>query len=179
MTGDRARPTRVVEDPVEIDNPILAFFLAYWRDKREGGMLPRYANFALKENKAHLSWVVVVEALPAYTDFRYRVVGTRVTQYFLSDGTGKTVRQAFADMESNFVEGIVWLNRQACIERSPIRLTGPATVLNEIYFPDYDTIYLPYSSDGTTADKVVNVFTFNHQKIHDRHTVPASPTQPL
>jgi len=168
LVGDSARPTRVVEDPHEIDNPILEFFVSYWARKRETNGLPRYASFVPKEVKQHLPWVVVSDALPDYEDFRYRVVGSRVAQYFLGDGTGKTIREAFEGLDAQFVEGVLWLNRQTCVERVPIRLTAHATVQNEIYFPACDTIYLPYSTDGIVADKVVNVFTFSLQSMVKR-----------
>jgi hypothetical protein len=56
------------------------------------------------------------------------------------------------------------LDRQACVERVPIRLTGPSSKWNEIYFPDFDALYFPYSSDGEAADRVITIFTFNYQK---------------
>jgi len=172
LTGDPERPTRIMEDPIEIANPILGFFLGYWRDNRQGNALPQYARFVPREIKKHLPWVVVTDALPEYEDFRYRVVGTHVTRYFLGDGTGKTIRQAFAGEDASVAESLVWLHRRACVERIPIRLTGPATVLKNIYFPSYDSIYLPYATGGETAGKIVNVFTFDYREIAETRETP-------
>jgi hypothetical protein len=164
MVGDPARPSRIVVDPQVIDNPILDFFLSYWRSKRGAQALPLRNGFLPQEVRGHLPWVVVADALPDYTDFRYRVVGTHVCRYFLGDGTGKTVREAFGEVSAELAEGTLWLYRHACSERIPVRFTGPSSRWQEIYFPDFDAAYFPYSSDGKAADRVVNIFTFNYQK---------------
>lgn len=164
MVGHPARPSRLVGDPDTFDNPILDFFLTYWRTKRSDANLPLRSSFVPQEVRGHLPWVVVADALPDYVDFRYRVVGSNVCRYFLSDGTGKTIREAFSGASSEVIEGTLWLYRQACVERTPIRLTGPSSRWNEIYFPDFDAAYLPYSTDGERADRIVNIFTFNYQK---------------
>ena len=36
-----------------------------------------------------------IDALPDYADFRYRLVGSSVCEYFLANGTGKTVSEVF------------------------------------------------------------------------------------
>jgi hypothetical protein len=95
MVGDLERPSTLVSNPEAIDNPILDFFLTYWRTKRGDAVLPLRDSFVPKEVRGHLPWVVVADALPDYLDFRYRVVGSHVCRYFLSDGTGKTVHEAF------------------------------------------------------------------------------------
>lgn len=164
ILGDPTRPTTLVSDPESIDNPILGFFLAYWRAKRGTASLPLHSDFRPQEVRGHLPWVVVADALPNFEDFRYRVVGSHVCRYFLGDGTGKTVRESLGIASKEIAEGTVQLYRQACKTRTSLRLTGPASRLDEIYFPDFDTAYFPYSLDGHTADRIVNVFTFNYQR---------------
>ncbi len=152
----------VVEDPEDIDNPILAFFLTRWRRHRGDQPLPPTVSFLPKEIGSQLPWVCLADALPDYQDFRFRLVGSRVCEYFLTDGTGMTVREAFADLPDRGADGLVWIYRQACVERYPIRFTGPGGIINGISFPDFDCGYFPYTSDGVSADRVVVVFTFNY-----------------
>jgi hypothetical protein len=45
-----------------------------------------YSNTRLPQ---YLPWVILLDAEDEYREFRFRVVGTRVAQYFLSDATGK------------------------------------------------------------------------------------------
>ncbi len=164
LVGDPAQPSTLVTDPDTVDNSILAFFLTYWRTKRGDAVLPLRKSFVPQEVRGNLPWVVVADALDNFTDFRYRIVGANVSRYFLGDGTGKTAREAFAAWGSEAVEDVVALNARACVNRSPVRLTGPAITVGKIFLPDFDVLYLPYSSDGETADRVVNVFTFNYRK---------------
>jgi hypothetical protein len=102
---------------------------------------------------------------PGYEDFRLRVVGSRVADDFLGDGTGKTIREAFAGADAELREGFVWLFRHVCELGAPVRPTGPGSAGKLPYYPNFDVCYLPYSSDGVRADRVVNVFTFNHREM--------------
>ncbi|MBI3675084.1 MAG: PAS domain-containing protein [Proteobacteria bacterium] len=173
VLGDTDHQARLVEDPDDIDNPILAFFLTYWRRKRGAGALPLSDSFVPKEIGAHLPWVVLADPLPDYVDFRYRLVGTRVCEYFLGDGTGKTIREAFAGMKTSDLEGLIWLYRRACVEQMPIRLTAPGGRINGVYYPNYDALYLPFASDGVHADRVVIVFTFNYREFCETRSITA------
>jgi hypothetical protein len=165
--GDPKRPLRLTEDPETIIEEPSAFFLEYWRDNRSGASLPLRKTFVPKDAKAHLGWVIVADALEGFVDFRYRVVGSRVCDYFLGNGTGKTVREALAGT-SELMEGTLELYRLACMSRIPVRLQGPASTYNQIFFPSYDSLYLPYSLDGERADRIVAVFTFNYQNLIQR-----------
>lgn len=165
--GDRNRPTVIYEDPDEVLDPVLAFFLSYWRSKVRDGDVPWAADFIPQEVRSNLRWVVVIDALPAYVDFRYRVVGSSVCEYFLGDGTGKTVREAFASLGQR-AEGLVDLYRRVCLSGRPLRLTSPSTIINDIFFPDYDSLYLPYTTDGQKVDRLVNAFVFNRSAIREK-----------
>jgi len=155
----------MVTDPDTIDHPILEFFLAYWRGKRGTALVPACSAFNSREIGARLPWVTVVDALPDYADFRYRVIGSHIDEYFVVSATGKTVTDAFADVSAPWGRLVISMLQKTCIARAPIRLTGPEFVVNERYYPDYDTIYLPFSSDGEHPDRVINAFVFNPRKI--------------
>jgi len=171
--GESSHPTRVIEDPKAIDNPVLAFFLSYWREKRGAEKIPSTASFNPKAVRAHLPWIVLADALPGHDDFRYRLVGTRVAEYFAGDGTGKTVREAFADANNGALEAMIWLYRRVCSECVPVRVTASGAKSDGVYFPDYDAAYFPYASDGRTPDRILTVFTFNYQKFLETRSVRA------
>ena len=168
MVGDRLRPTRLIVAPEEIENPILAFFLNYWRESLCGASLPLRTSFTPQKVRGNLPWVVTADALPDCSDFRFRVVGSRVAEYFLGNGTGKLIREAFDGADEGFVDATLWLYKRTCSERTPIRLTGPSSTYKHTYFPNFDALYLPYSSDGERTDRIVNVFTFNYAELAER-----------
>jgi len=142
-----------------MDNPILTFFLDYWNTKRADQPLPMHRGFVPREISKYLPWVVTVDALPDYSDFRRRVVGSNVCRYFLHNGTGKTVREAFAEAPHEIAEETIELFRHACRHKVPSRLTGPSGNWNDIHFPNFDALNLPYASDGET-DR--GALTFNY-----------------
>jgi hypothetical protein len=165
LVGPPVRPITMVADPADIENPALQFFLSYWREKRGAARLPLRSAFSSKDIGARLPWVTVADALPDYVDFRYRVMGSRIDEYFLASATGMTVTEAFTNLSVSMGRFVLSMLQKTCIDGVPIRLMGPEFVVNNKYFPDYDTLYLPFSSDGERADRVVNVFVFSAEKI--------------
>jgi hypothetical protein len=161
LVGDPQHPTRLIDDPDDTANPVLDFFLDYWRRSRGDAPLPLNTTFDPKVIRQHLQWVTSADALPDYEDFRFRVVASRTADYFLGNGTGKTIREAYAGIEKDFVESVLQLYRRASKARVPLRLTGPSSQIRSIYFPSYDSLYLPYSSDGVRTDRVVNIFWYD------------------
>ena len=157
------------EDPNRLDNPVLSFFLDYWHRKRQGEAVPLARDFDPQEVRTHLRWVVVVDALPEYADFRYRVVGTSVCEYFLANGTGKTVSEAFGDVP-DLIPGIIRIYTRTCLGGKPIRYSAPAAVVNGLFFPQFDALYLPYSTTGERVDRLVSAFVFNQNLMHQNRT---------
>jgi len=172
--GNPKQPSLLSEDPDTIeDEPKLAVFLDYWRQAHGDRGLPLWSDFKPRDVKAHLGWVIVVDALENLLDFRYRLVGSRVCDYFLGNGTGKTVREAFAATGGQFIDDVLALYRHACVSRIPLRLQGKAAMHNGAYFPAYDSLDLPYSSNGVDADRIVCVFTFNYKTFLQRRQTAA------
>src|SRR5258708_39055062 len=131
--GDPHRPTILCEDPDEVEDPVLAFFLSYWQQKLGGRDFPLVTDFVPREVRSNLRWVVLIDALPDYADFRYRLVGSSVCEYFLGDGTGKTVREAFA-INSGLAEGIIQLCRRAFGLGRPLRRPRPSADVGHLFF---------------------------------------------
>lgn len=164
-------PLRVAQDPGEIDNPILDFFLRYWNAKRGQRPMPSRADIRVRELKPHLGWVSLIDVLPEAKDFRFRLVGSHVSQYFLGDGTGKTLSEAFAQSPKAFVEHVFWIYRTVAQSARPLRISGPGASLRGQLFPDYDSLYLPLSDDGARATMVMSVFTFNYEEYRRTHSL--------
>ena len=159
---DQEHTTRLIEEPEAAEQAVLQFFLDYWNASRAGAELPVPASFVPREVRGHLQWVTLVDVLsPQEGEFRYRLVGSRVADYFLGNGTGKTLRDAFEGADPGFIEGALWLLRRTCELRRPVQLTGPSSRWSNVYFPSFDNLYLPYSTDGERVDRIINIFTFD------------------
>jgi hypothetical protein len=93
--NDRLERVGTEINPAVLENETLAFLFKYWNDKRGTRAMPTRAEIKASEIKEHLGWVILMEVLPGFSDFRYKLIGTLVNQYYLGDSTGKTVREAF------------------------------------------------------------------------------------
>jgi hypothetical protein len=160
-----AQPVTVTENPASTDNPILDFFLTYWAARRGLRAMPSRAEIVPVELKEHLGWLCFVDALPEYNDFRFRLIGSRVAEYFLADATGLTVREAYGAAKAGRVatDSVLWILRATCLSRAPMRVTGGGGEWRGRVFPDFDALYLPLSENGATANMVMCAFTFNYQ----------------
>ena len=147
-------------DPEELDNPALNFLKTYWMSKRGERLMPSRADIRPAEMKEHLGWIILLDALPGFADFRFRMIGTRVSQYFLEDATGKTIREAFARYGEQVISGVLATHRKAARDRVVVRAHGGAGWLGRSFL-DFDAIYLPLSDDGEHVNMILSAFTFD------------------
>jgi hypothetical protein len=151
-------------DPNLVEQPDLAFFLAAWQGHKGDAAVPLRSAFAPRDYGSRLQWLVLAEVLPDDADFRYRLIGSRVTHYFGGDNTGRTVRQVFA-ASPEMGDFICWVFGKTCKSAKPVRFAGPAFALEKMYCPDYDSLCLPYSSDGHHCDLVLQMFVFSPDRL--------------
>ena len=107
--------------------------------------------------KEHLGWIILLDALPDGSDFRYRMIGTRVTQYVLADATGKTIAEAVAPREA--AEAMLEFHRTVAAAKVPVRAYGAADWLGRTFF-EFDGIFLPLSDDGVRVNMILSALTF-------------------
>jgi hypothetical protein len=147
-------------NPASLENKTLDFLLRYWNEKRGDRAMPSRADIRPSELKEHLGWVMLVEALPDLSDFRYRLVGTLVTQYFLEDGTGKTVTEIFGARDDGVAQGIRFLFGACARDAIVIHGFGDADWMAPGY-EKFDCICLPLSDDGKIVNMILHAFVFD------------------
>lgn len=165
-----AHPPRslVIEQrPKNVENAVLRFYLDYWHQKRGSRDMPSRSDIRASELKPYIGAMVLLEALPEYRDFRYRLVGTRVTDVFLADATGQTIREAYtlAGASVQFTESVIRTHRIVCEKHIPIRVCGGSGEWRGRFYPAYDGLYLPLSDDGVNANMVLNACTFSRRDL--------------
>lgn len=151
-------------DPRELAHPTLAFLRSYWDDKRAGRAMPSRGDIRPSELREHLGWVLMIEVLPEMADFRFKLIGTLVTDYFLTDATGKTVTEAFAGHGPVATKAVKALFRRTAREKRPLRAFGDANWIAPGY-EEFDAIYLPLSDDGETVNMLLHGFVFDRPKV--------------
>jgi hypothetical protein len=151
-------------NPVGLEHETLAFLLRYWNEKRGTRAMPTRGDLEVSEMKQHLGWVMIVEVLPGFADFRYRLIGTLVTQYFLADGTGKTVKQMYAKENPAAGNGITAIFRKCARDKVVVRAYGDAGWIGD-GFEGFDCICLPLSDDGENVNMLLHAFVFDRSSV--------------
>lgn len=157
-------------DPQEISHPTLAAVHAYWLAQRGARNMPSRDDINPVQMREHLGWIMMIDVLPDFADFRYRLIGTKVTRYFLTNSTGQTVSQAFAPYGAGAVKGIQAVYRKVARAGVPVRAYGEADWLQErgqygSGHPHFDSLYLPLSDDDATCNMLMAVFTFDYDTV--------------
>ncbi len=162
--SSQSSPVYSEVDPKELQNPVLAFLRNYWEKKRADRAMPSRADIKPAEMKEYLGWIVLIDALPAYDDFRFRMIGTRVSQYFLADATGQTMRAALAPLGDGVVSSVIATHKKTARDKVVVRAYGGAGWLGHSFL-DFDAIYLPLSDDGAHVNMILSAFTFDAAKL--------------
>ena len=102
--------------------------------------------------------------LPWTSALACRTVGTRVTEYFLQDATGKTVKEAFAPYGEDTIKAVLATHRKVAREGVVLRVHGGAGLFGRAFL-DFDAIYLPLSEDGATVNMILSGFTFDRSAL--------------
>ena len=146
-------------DPPRSSKPALAFLKDYWDKKRGASAMPSRADINPADMKKHIRAIVLVEALPDYNDFRYRMIGSDVTEHMLGDATGKTVREAFVRYSQAAADGAIAGYAHVARKNVVMRLHGSAAWLLQPHL-DFDSLHLPLSDDGVTVNMILSAVTF-------------------
>ncbi|HEY5337121.1 MAG TPA: PAS domain-containing protein [Rhizomicrobium sp.] len=151
-------------NPSELENETLAFLHRYWKDKRGTRTMPSRADIKASELKEHLGWIIFMEVLPDYSDFRYKLIGTLVNQYYLSDSTGKTVTEAFAQQSDGSAKAVAAMFRKCARDRVVVYAFGEAGWIGK-GFEKFECISLPLSDDGETVNMILHAFVFDRPSV--------------
>ncbi|HEY4939909.1 MAG TPA: PAS domain-containing protein [Rhizomicrobium sp.] len=156
--------TTAQENPAHFVHPTCVFLRAYWESKRGDRAMPSRADISPSQLKEHLGWVMILEVLPGLRDFRYRLIGTLVTQYFSSDSTGRTVMEAFEPSGEAVAKSVNSVFRKVARDRIVMRTAGDAGWLAE-GMEEFEAIYLPLSDDGENVTHILHAFVCDRDRM--------------
>src|SRR5665213_2544428 len=157
--NDRLERVGTEINPAALENETLAFLFKYLNDKRGVRAMPTRADIRASEMKEHLGWVILMEVLPDLSDFRYKLIGTLVNQYYLSDSTGKTVTEAFAQQSDGSAKAVAAMFRKCARDRVVVYAFGEAGWIGK-GFEKFECISLPLSDDGETVNMILHAIVF-------------------
>jgi hypothetical protein len=151
-------------DPSALESPALEFLRSYWNGKCGTRTLPSRSDLKPSELKRYLDSLSMVDVIDGGREFRYRLVGTAVTQYFFIDPTGKTTAEVWP-IEAQDMHEIVLANLRNIVRlRKPVHAAG--TLSWPAFRPEpFEALYLPFSDNGEDVTLIVNMFSFERARV--------------
>ena len=150
-------------NPAALISPALEFLRHYWDERRAGRPMPSRADMKPSDFKPHLDSIAMIDVLDGGAEFRYRLVGTLLTQYFMVDPTGKTTREAWPAAAGTIADRVRTNLSRIVRTRAAVHVWG---TLDWPSFPSepFETLYLPLSDDGENVNMILNLFTFDRSR---------------
>jgi hypothetical protein len=145
--------------PYDDAEPALSAIFDYWSGKCRGARPPVRRDIDMVDIPAKVLPLLMlfdVDTASGRMRFRYRLIGTTVTQYIGHDHTGRFIDEVIPPDRA----AVVVPSLEAAVE------TGKANTLEAAFaFPNRDfnhvrRLVMPLSSDGTTTDMLMTCFAF-------------------
>lgn len=141
-----------------IVSPTIALGLQCWLDAKGNAELPSRRDIdptRLPANMLPHTLLIDVEEEPVQR-FRWRLIGTRITQVVGRDSTGKWWDELYSD---DVFEALATGPRWAISHRRPIRTLGQAPLPDRAFLRS-ENIDMPLSSDGERIDMLMTISVY-------------------
>lgn len=149
-----------VTNPDLSGKPRLREFKRYWDTKRGSRAMPARADIDPAELRTHLGWLYLIDVLPDLSDFRYRLLGSRITEAYGRDSTGKTVTEVYEREHPDYCRAVLELYRTVARETVPVLGKGSLQIVQKP-FRGYEALYLPLSRGTGTVEMIVAKIEFH------------------
>ena len=150
---------RFVKNPDLSDSPPLREFKRYWDEKRGLRRMPARADIEPIELREHLGWIYLIDVFADLSDFRYRLLGSRITEIYGRDSTGRTVREVYEKDHPDYCRDVLTLYRVVAGEGVPARGQGSLRIVQKP-FRGYDALYLPLGRGDRQAEMILAKLQF-------------------
>lgn len=165
-----ARRTRLIDEiaPEDLSAEPLRRLLDYWRARCRGDRLPARGDIDpldLEFMLGHILLVDVVDTDGAPRRFRYRLVGTRLTERYGFDPTGE-----FVDQHPDPTFRRIALEAYGAIAAVPFAFAARRNTVMDNRIRRYETLILPLAADGFRVDMMMAGIRFMDPEM--------SPTMP-
>ncbi|HZB93004.1 MAG TPA: PAS domain-containing protein [Stellaceae bacterium] len=134
-----------VVDPPDVQTPVLRSVLDYWKEKRQERPLPRRSDIDPLELKPYLRQLFLIDVLPG-AEFRYRLIGSEITERYGRNSTGKTVHEVYAAIP----EIARWLTTMLLAvvgAARPVLAVGPLTAIGKAHIFS-ESLHLPLADSS-------------------------------
>ena len=141
-------------DLTNLQSPILSEIYQFWLGLCVDSRLPSRADFSPLDLNARLLPYIAIADVVRKGDqlrFRWRLVGTHITEKMDRDVTGLYFEDIYAgDNHENLLAAYVWPAQNA----KPLRWFGNSEFV-EKHWLTFECVGMPLASDGKTVDKLL------------------------
>lgn len=151
---DNARVHDVVE---RCDHPMVEAFADHWCDRCGGSSIPDRADLQIEGLAPWFGHVIIMDVVDGGADFRYRLIGTRITEFLGRDYTGHTVT------ESNYSgaqEKVLDTFRRPVTEGGPVFRQGCVAWSRDRSWRTYASVHCPLTAGGSEIAMTIGVLYF-------------------
>jgi hypothetical protein len=159
-------PTNVEIDRTADWPPVLASVREYWNEKRGARAMPGRDDISPADFiRSHLPHILLADVVDGGADFRYRLVGTQLREFFYDEPSGKLMSDVIAPFGEETVRLTLETYRRVIAKRGPVRLTGSGAFYGQD--PKHFNAFLaPLSDDGATVNMIIGTFVFAWDNEH-------------
>ena len=129
--------------------------IQYWLRIHPGDRLPSRSMIDPIDLGELLPNIFLLDFDPETNDFLMKVCGTAVVEWMGTEPTGRRLGEVFPDFEQS---GLAAVYRKAISTAKPIHLFGRPLLRYRTDWSERESVLLPLSSDGVTADKLLGGF---------------------
>lgn len=109
--------------------------------------------------RLQLPEMLLADVIDGGRDFRYRLVGTRLTPFFATDPSGKLMSEALAPFGEETVVQTIASYRTVAERRRAMRLTGSGSIYGQEP-KRFDAWLAPLSDNDERVDTILGTFIF-------------------
>jgi hypothetical protein len=151
---------------------LIAAVCAYWERKRGTAAWPRRQDILPAEIKQWLPRVLLVEAIDGGADFRYRLAGSQLREFFPVEPSGKIMSEVLAPFGKATVRKTLETYRSVLSMREPLRIKGDGAWYEQS-LKYFEAVLAPLSEDGVTVNMIFGAFDFLWARVEAATREPA------
>lgn len=145
---------RAIADASAISSERLQRLYRYWESLKDGQFAPKRTELNPSHMKDQLGWIWLMDVIDGGTDFRFRMGGDRVIQFFGAHMAGMTLRDILPKAP-HFFGRFMELLMLATEARQPT-LSGPSQAAYEPKsYLEIEVLVLPLSDDGVNVTGMI------------------------
>lgn len=158
--------THTEPDPTGYDivdqsaHPLVQGFADLWTAKRGQRPLPYRSDFPIEELAPWFGHVIIMDVIDDGLDFRYRLIGTGITEFLDRDYSGKRVSECDYGDGFDGRNKVIDTFRRPIVSGVPVFRSGHVIWAADKTWRKYDSVHCPLVRDGGKPDLTIGVLYF-------------------